>query len=232
MAIYARAMPVQAVLFDLDGTLIHSAPDIAEAANRMLDGLGLPRWSEAAVSRLIGRGAPSLVERVLDGAGAGLAPAARLAALAQFQQHYDSISGQGASLYPGVAGALEQLRAMDLRLGVVTNKYHHSAQRLLQQFGLSPLFELVVGGDTLAQRKPHPAPVRHACACLDLAPGQVLYVGDSAHDVEAANGAGVPVYCVPYGYNEGRPVDGLPATGFIDSIAELPQLLARRPLRA
>lgn len=231
MDISYRSYPVNAVLFDLDGTLVHTAPDITEAVNRMLEESGLPTLSEAALTRLIGKGAPILIERVLNVLEVQRSAGDRLVALQSFQRHYEDTVGKHATLYPGVLEALEELSAMGgVKLGIVTNKYHRFALRLLQQFKLSPMIELVVGGDTLEVRKPNPLPLLHACDSLGVAVSETIYIGDSINDVEAATAAGMPVYCVPYGYNEGHPASSLACNGLIDSIRAVPDLVRGRPL--
>jgi phosphoglycolate phosphatase len=230
MDITYRAYPINAVLFDLDGTLMHTAPEITEGINLMLAGLRLSPLSEAQVTRLIGKGSPVLVGRVLALLGVQASPRARLDALQVFQQHYEGIVGTRATLYPGVLSALEELHRMPgLKLAVVTNQSHRCATRLLHQFNLSSMIDLVVGGDTLEVRKPDPLPLLHACDSLGVEAGEAIYVGDSIHGVEAANGAGMPVYCVPYGYNEGHPAASLRCTGLIESIADVPDLIRGRP---
>ena len=222
------ARPVNAILFDLDGTLMHTAPDIAAAINLMLAGYKLPPVSETVVANRIGRGSPILVERVFSMLEVPMAAAQLHLALKAFQHHYGEIVGSHARLYPGVVDALGELRRMNLKLGIVTNKDYHLSLRLLQQFQISSLFDLVIGGDTLEARKPSPLPILHACDSLGVAVSEAIYIGDSPIDAEAANAAGIPIYCVPYGYREGHPLSFLDCDGFIDSLADIPQLLAGR----
>lgn len=228
MNIVFRTNPINAVLFDLDGTLVHTAPAIAEGVNRMLAGLSLPPVSEAQVTLLMGQGSPALVERVFGLLGVQVTAAAHGAALQAFLRHYEDVVGRGARLYPGVLAALEELHCMgSVKLAVVTNQYLRFANRLLRQFNLSPMIDLVVGGDTLAARKPDP--LLYACDSLSVAVSEAIYVGDSLNDVEAADRAGMPVYCVPYGYNEGQPAASLGSAGLVDSIAEVVDLVRGRP---
>lgn len=226
MTIRSRSLTVDAVLFDMDGTLVDTAPEIAQAVNLMLREFTLPALGEAEVARMIGRGAPTLIERVLQATGGLEDYETRLCALASYEAYYEQLLGSRTRLYPHVARTLNELRRMGLKLGVVTNKSQRFATALLQQFGLSDAFDLVVGGDTLEARKPSPVPLQHACHALGIAPSQALYVGDSVNDVEAATAAGMRVVCVPYGYNEGKPVRELAATGFIDTLADLTMLIA------
>lgn len=225
MTITPWIRPVNAVLFDLDGTLLHTAPDITAAVNQMLASRNLPNLPEALVTNLIGRGSPVLIERVFNVLEVSVTPGERLDALQVFQECYEDIVGTRARPYPGVIDALERLRDMDLKLAVVTNKYHRFALRLLRQFHMSSMFDLVIGGDTLEVRKPNPLPILHACDSLGVPVSQSLYIGDSPIDVEAAKSAGVPVFCVPYGYREGQPVSTLACDGFIDTLADISYLI-------
>lgn len=225
MTIASWTRPVNAVLFDLDGTLMHTAPDITAAVNQMLAARKLPSLPESLVTNLIGRGSPVLIERVFNVLDVHLTPGERLDALQVFQECYEHIVGSRARPFPGVADALERLRGMDLKLAVVTNKYHRFAVKLLRQFHLSSMFDLVVGGDTLEARKPNPLPILHACDSLGVPVSQSVYIGDSPIDVEAAKAAGMPVFCVPYGYREGQPVESLAADGFIETLADIPYLI-------
>ncbi|HYD61141.1 MAG TPA: phosphoglycolate phosphatase [Noviherbaspirillum sp.] len=228
MTVTTWVHPINAVLFDFDGTLLHTAPDIAAAVNRMLAARGLPALAEEQITKMIGRGSPILIERVFHALGIAATPGDRSAALQAFQEYYEDISGTRARPYPDTTGALETLRRMDLKLAVVTNKYHRFAVRLLQQFHLSPLFDLVVGGDTLEARKPDPQPILHACDCLGVSVSQSLYIGDSPIDVEAARAAGMPVFCVTHGYREGQPASALDCDGLLDSLADVPAMITGR----
>lgn len=231
MTIRSRSLAVDAVLFDMDGTLVDTAPEIAQAVNLMLRDFALPALGITQVTHMIGRGTPLLVERVLEAAGANADHKTRVRALVSYEGHYERLLGTRTLLYPHVARTLEELWRMDLKLGVVTNKSQRFATALLQRFGLSGAFDLVVGGDTLGARKPSPVPLQHACRALGIDPAQALYVGDSVNDVAAATAAGMRVVCLPYGYNEGRPVHELAATGFIDTLADLPPLIASQAAR-
>jgi phosphoglycolate phosphatase len=225
MSITSRALPIDAVLFNLDGTLMHTAPDIADGVNRMLQGLNLPKLPEATVAKLIGTGSLVLLDRVFRELGVQLTARERFAALQSFQEHCEGSAGTRTTLYPGTLMALEELCGMGLKLAVVTNKHRRLAMRLLQQFHVSTMFDIVVGGDTLELRNPNPLPLAYACDCLGIAASEAIYIGGSINDVEAAKAAGIPVYCVPYGYNEGYAASTLRCAGFIDSIADVPKLI-------
>jgi len=218
--------PLRAVIFDLDGTLVDSAPDLAFAANRMLAALGAPARDPALLATFIGKGIPRLVERALAGSLEGEADAALLArALPLYERYYGEESGRRTTLYPGVAEGLEMLVRDRVPLACVTNKAERFTRALLADMGLAHFFAVVVGGDTLARKKPDPLPFRHACERLGVASGETLVVGDSRNDVDGARAAGCPVICVPYGYNAGEPVQALDSDAIVASIAEAARIV-------
>ena len=218
----------RAVLLDLDGTLLDTAPDLAAAVNAMLAGRGLGPLPEATVRDLIGRGISHLVEQSLAASGQALAGGRLEPALQDFSEHYRRVNGRASKPYPGVMRALEQLRAGGLRLACVTNKARAFTRPLLEKSGLAPLLDAVVTPDDAGQRKPHPAPLLHACALLGVAPAEAVVVGDSANDAQAARAAGCPVLLVDYGYSEGRDVRKLDADGVVGSLGEAAQRLLAR----
>ena len=218
-----------AVLFDLDGTLLDTAGDIALALSRAFADHGHQGPPPAAVRQMIGKGAPVLVERAVAAQGLGLAPARQAALLERFFHHYGQLQELdecAAQPYPGAREALVALHAAGLPLGVVTNKVHRFATGLLQRLDLAHYLRVVVGGDTCERRKPDPMPLLHACAQLGVAPASALMVGDSSNDVDAARAAGMPVVLVPYGYTEGQDPRLLPCDHLVDSLADLPGLIA------
>ena len=221
--------PVRAVLFDLDGTLLDTAADITRALNLALAEQQSAPFALERVRELIGRGAPVLVQRVVARLNPRPWPVDPVLLLQRFYFHYDRMHEDQefqARAYPGVEEGLAQLHARGLRLGVVTNKARYAAAALLVHLGLSPWVDVVVGGDTAEHRKAHPQPLLHACEELIVSPAEALMVGDSATDVLAARAAGMRILCVPYGYNEGADPRTLDCDAFIDSVAELPALLA------
>jgi phosphoglycolate phosphatase len=218
--------PLRAVIFDLDGTLVDSAPDLAFAANRMLAALGLPERDAALLATFIGKGIPRLVERSLAGSLDGEADAVLMArALPLYERFYEEESGRQTSVYPGVADGLEMLAREGLPLACVTNKAARFTHALLADKGLAHFFSVVVGGDTLPRKKPDPLPFRHACERLGVAAREALVVGDSRNDVAGARAAGCPVICVPYGYNEGEPVAGLDSDAIVASLVEAARIV-------
>jgi len=216
----------RAVLFDLDGTLLHTAPDLAAAANRMLGELGLPPRAPEVLATFIGKGLPALVHRALAGTLDGLAEQALFErALPIFERCYAEESGRRAEPYPGVVDGLERMQVLGLPLGCVTNKAGRFTQDLLDRTGLARFFRCVVSGDTLARKKPDPLPILHACERLGAEARGTLVIGDSLNDVQAARAAGCPVWCVPYGYNEGRPVSELECDAVVESLLDAARLI-------
>jgi len=214
----------RAYLFDLDGTLIDSAPDITAAVNAALASIALPSIDERTVRDWIGHGSSVLLERALDHHGE-----ARRAAdtreienlLTVFFDHYRQHIADASRPYPGVDDALSRLQARGAGLAVVTNKIADLSHRVLRALTLHHYFNVIVGGDSLPQRKPDAAPALQACRLLGVAPREALFVGDSLTDVMTARNAGCPVVCVRDGYNHGTPADSLGADAVIDSLTEL-----------
>jgi phosphoglycolate phosphatase len=223
-----RGSPIEAVLFDLDGTLLDTAADIALALNRTFEGFGWAATAPSEVRRMIGRGAPMLIERAAAAQGRTLDSAAQSALLERFFHHYGALQELNefeAQPYPGVKESLRILHGAGLATGVVTNKQHRFASGLLQRLQLSDWIDLVVGGDSCERRKPDPQPLLFACERLEVLASRTLMVGDSINDVQAARGAGIPIVCVPYGYNEGQDPRELPCDALVDTLADLPGLL-------
>lgn len=228
-----RSAALRAVLFDLDGTLLDTAADISLALNRAIAEFG---WDPVAASdtrNLIGRGGPMLVQRAAELQRRSLDTATQTAIVERFFHHYGELQATDESAarpFPGATEGLRGLHEAGLRTAIVTNKQQRFAISLAKRLGLAPWVDVYVGGDTCVRRKPDPMPVLFACESLRVAPTEALMVGDSINDVMAARAAGVPVICVPYGYNEGMDPKTLPCDLLVDSIAELPALLL--PARA
>ncbi len=201
------ANSIRAVIFDLDGTLMDTAGEIATALERTFGELGLPALTKKAVEALIGRGVPSLVERALAQAGAtGCDPHQ---VIERFEEHYALTVGTASDLFPGVRAGLEALERRQVPMGVVTNKPRFFTEKLLRLAGLEGFFRAVVAGDDGIPRKPQGDMLVAACATMKSSPGETLMLGDSDNDILAARAAGCPVWCVPYGYNEGRAPEAL-----------------------
>jgi phosphoglycolate phosphatase len=224
----AKLMPkgIRAVILDLDGTLLDTASDLAAAANAVRADFGLPSLSLDRVASFVGKGAESLMQRSLTDSLEGIVPEEKLkAALERFEHHYERENGRQAVLYPGVAQGLLDMKALGLRLACVTNKPYQFSIKLLEQKGLLADMEFVLGGDSLPKRKPDPMPILAACERFGLPPHQVLAIGDSINDALAARRAGVPVFAVPYGYNEGKGVESLDVDAIVATLQAAARLL-------
>lgn len=199
-----------ALLFDLDGTLLDSAPDLAQAVDRTLRDLGFAAAGESRVRSWVGNGSRKLVQRALafatDCAEEGVDTALFDAAHARFLDHYGVCCTERSRLYPGVVEALAQWRSRGIAMACVTNKPGRFTMPLLEHFGLREFIAVAVSGDSLPVRKPDPAPLLYACEQLGAAPAGAVLVGDSRNDVLAARAADIAVACVSYGYNYGSPV--------------------------
>jgi phosphoglycolate phosphatase len=217
-------MKRNALIFDLDGTLVDSLPDLAAALAATLREIGAPALSSAAVRGMIGDGTPALVARAL--AARGLPASLLDERLARFMALYEAAPVARSRPYPGVTETLAALRGDGRRLAVCTNKPQQAALAVLRGLALDGFFAAVVGGDVLAVKKPDPAHLRAAIAALGAAPGEAVMIGDNEHDVAMAKAAGVPVILVRYGYHR-VPLETLAADLQIDAFSELPDALAR-----
>lgn len=209
-------LAVSVVMFDLDGTLLHTAPDLAEAGNRTLRDLGRPELPVETLTDFIGKGIDNLVRRSLE-ASPGQ-PVDHAEAMRIFRRHYDEVNGNHSEVFPGMTEGLTSLKERGFRLACVTNKAADYTEPLLDATGVRHWFELVISGDTLPHKKPHPLPLLHICEAFGVTPDKALLVGDSINDVAAARAAGCPVFCVPYGYNEGQDVRALDCDAIVTRI--------------
>jgi len=213
------------VLFDLDGTLVDSVPDLAQAVDRMLQALDRQPAGVARVRDWVGNGAQMLVKRALAGQhdvdqieldaelferGYGL-----------FLDYYGEATADQSELYPGVIECLDGLKARGIAMAVVTNKPIGFTRSMLEGFGLSDYFPVVLGGDSLPTRKPDPEMLQVAMRQSGATAAQTLMVGDSLNDVGAARNAGCPVACVPYGYNHGLPIEQAEPDLIVDRLDQL-----------
>jgi phosphoglycolate phosphatase len=219
-------LAVKAVTIDLDGTLLDTIPDLAAAANMMLVELGRPPLDVEVIRTYVGKGIARLVERTLDADGAP-DPVLMARALPIFERCYAQVNGRHTTLYPGVKEGLDELRAQGFPLACVTNKSGRFTLPLLDNVGLAEYFTTVVSGDTLARKKPDPDPLLHAAAVLEIAPRDMLMIGDSLNDTQAARAAGCPVFCVTYGYNEGHDVRDLDTDALVDSLVDAAALIEK-----
>lgn len=216
----------RAVLFDLDGTLLHTAPDLADAVNAMLQELGRSPLPEQTVANFVGKGAENLIHRSLTGSltervDDGLFHTAH----DSFTRHYTRLNGARAAFYEGVLDGLQTLQQMGLHLAVVTNKPSRYTVPLLERTGLLQRFATVVSGDTCERKKPDAMPILHACQQMQVTPGEALMIGDSLNDAQAAQAAGSVCWLLPYGYNEGKAITQTPCDGYIHTIAQAAGLL-------
>lgn len=210
---------LRGVLIDLDGTLMDTAPDLAAAANRMRADVGLPPLPIERIAAFVGKGAEVLVRRALTDSFDGQIDASTFErGRAAFYAHYHAENGAQAVVFDGVRAALAQLRGEGLKLACVTNKPKEFTGPLLKRMQLAASFDAVVAGDEVKEKKPHPALLIEACRRLGLAPAQVLMIGDSVNDAQAARAAGCGCVLVETGYNEGEGVASLAGAPGLDAI--------------
>lgn len=215
------------ILLDLDGTMVDSVPDLAYCVDRTMERLGLPPRGEAAVRTWVGNGVERLIQRALTGELDGVPAQADYArAYPIFVALYAENTSGRSALYPGVREGLDFLRGAGYALGCVTNKPAQFTLPLLATLGIRDVFGIVVSGDTLPEKKPHPLPLLHAAAHFGAEPTRSLMIGDSVSDVKAARAAGFSIFCTSYGYNHGRDIREANPDAVIDSFAELAGLVA------
>ncbi len=218
---------VKLVMFDLDGTLLDTAPQIAEAANRMLVALGKPMLPQAQISTYIGEGVHNLIKRCLTGE-LHAEPDAEIFARAQpLYAEFYAANAIDSQPFAGVLPALQALQLEGYKLACVTNKPAIFTLPLLKNAGLADFFTLVISGDSLPKKKPDPLPLLHICQQLGVLPAEALMVGDSDTDIQAAQAAGCFVVTVPYGYNQGREIDSNLVDATVDNLTEVVALLEK-----
>ena len=215
-------------MIDLDGTLLDTIPDLAAAANGMLTELGMPTLAESTIRNYVGKGIANLIERTLTNSMDGKPdPALFQRAVPVYERTYREVNGKHTTIYPGVQEGLDLLRAQGYPLACVTNKSERFTLPLLDYVKLSSYFVSVVAGDTLPQKKPDPEPLWHACKQMNVAPHEMLMIGDSLNDAQAARAAGCPIFCVTYGYNEGHDVQSLDVDAIVASLVEATRLISK-----
>lgn len=215
----------QLIAFDLDGTLADSLPGIAAAIASLEDDLGLPHYDAGEVRDWIGHGVKRLVEQRLQAAGRAASATRVREAQTFFMACYRETSVSGVSLYPGVSETLDTLSAAGYRMVCITNKPGELTGPVLETLGIRDHFEVVIGGDTLARKKPDALPLLHAAREIGVAAAASVMVGDSETDVRAARAAGFVAVGVDYGYNHGRPIQTARPDHVVSSFTELPTLL-------
>ncbi len=221
-------LPIKAVVIDLDGTLLNTAPDLAYAAELMMADLGMPCPDADTIATYIGNGVSRLVKRVLTGEMDAEPDAALFErAIRLYQKHYGEHVSRHSRPFDGVVEGLQAFKAMGLRVACITNKAEQFTHPLLKDTGLFDYFELILSGDTLPKRKPDPLPLLHACQVFGVQPNELLLIGDSLNDTQAARAAGSPVFCVPYGYNRGRPVAELDLDAVVPTLADAAKMVTK-----
>lgn len=221
-------MSFSAVLLDLDGTLLNTIPDLTLAVNAMRADLKQAPLPLETVATYVGKGVRQLIRRSLQGDGIEPDPELVERCRYLFNQHYHPVNGVHATLYPGVLEGLNAFKRLGLKLSVVTNKPTEFTLPLLERTALAPYFDAVVCGDTCAEHKPHPMPLLHACALLNVPTEKAVMIGDSLNDAQAALAAGMTVLAVPYGYNEGLDVQNLKVDDIVMSIDAAAQWISAR----
>jgi phosphoglycolate phosphatase len=224
---FVTPVSVQAIVIDLDGTLLHTAPELTEACNRMLREMDYTPVSQELLASYIGNGIGWLVKRALTGDMHATPDAALYEhALPIFEKHYTELL-LGSKIYDGVTDGLDAMRAAGFRMGCITNKAARYTGPLLEGTGLMNYFEIVISGDSLPEKKPHPMPLLHAAKFFGVPIDKLLLIGDSLSDTLAARAAGCPVFCVPYGYNHGEPVETLDVDAVIVNLPAALPLIKR-----
>lgn len=218
---------IRGVIIDLDGTMLHTAQDLHIAVNRMRAGLGLaPLDLDTAIS-FVGKGAENLVRKTIGVDFSESEVELRFKeAMALFEQHYFDVNGEFATAYPGVHEGLQEMKRKGLRLACVTNKPIAFTLPLLKKTGLHDYFEIIYGGDSFAKKKPDPMQLLQVCADFGLAPEQIVAIGDSINDSQAARAAGCKVLAVPYGYNHGQAIQDVDSDGIVSSLLEAAHLIS------
>lgn len=214
------------VMFDLDGTLVETAPEICDAVNDTLRHFELPEVTQTKVNDWIGHGTRELLVQALAESGHEDLAAVRVSKklphiAAEFDKHYQNRCGTRSQLYPQVRETLTALRERGLKLAVVTNKEGLYTATVLAAHHLTPFFDLVISGDTLPTKKPDPAGIEQCLAQFNVARDRALFVGDSSIDVATARNAGVMVWVLPYGYNMGQAIEGCKADRVIINCSAL-----------
>jgi phosphoglycolate phosphatase len=213
-------MSIKMIMFDLDGTLVDSSVDICNAINYALQGSGGRPVSVEETIRLVGEGITKLFETLTASQEVSLSIEQLVA---RFLEYYSGHLLDNTTLYPGINETLEALTCC--KKALITNKRERSSTRILEAFGIAKYFDLVVGSDTTAERKPSPVPIRFALSKLGISPAESAIVGDSSYDIDAGRAAGITTIAVTYGY---RPVDELQKAQYIvNKMSEVPGIIEK-----
>ncbi len=224
-----KQLNLQAVMIDLDGTMVDTIGDFEVALNRALADLQVPTANRTLIERSIGKGSEHLIRTVLKHQLALPEVAGNVREVEQlfkpvwerYEHHYLSINGEFSNVFPGVIEGLEQIKAMGLPMACLTNKPVSFTLPLIRDKGLAPYFSKVFGGDSFERKKPDPLPLLKTCEALQSQPARTLMIGDSSNDAQAADAAGCPVVLMTYGYNHGEPIQNTPALAWLDSLVQL-----------
>lgn len=224
-----KQLNLQAVMIDLDGTMVDTIGDFEVALNRALADLQVPTANRTLIERSIGKGSEHLIRTVLKHQLALPEVAGNVREVEQlfkpvwerYEHHYLSINGEFSNVFPGVIEGLEQIKALGLPLACLTNKPVSFTLPLIIDKGLAPYFSKVFGGDSFERKKPDPLPLLKTCEALQSQPARTLMIGDSSNDAQAADAAGCPVVLMTYGYNHGEPIQNTPALAWLDSLVQL-----------
>ena len=218
-------MDKQLLIFDFDGTLIDSVPDLADATNAVLTTLGKAPYPLETIRNWVGNGSKMLVERALVGKIEVLEGELTEEAVDHAEQvffdAYKNTSGSKTVAYPDVDSGLRKLQAAGFKLALVTNKPIRFVPKILQSFGWQDFFSEVLGGDSLSTKKPDPAPLLHVCEALNINPEQAVMIGDSRNDILAGQNANMDTLGLSYGYNYGQDIRELNPTETFDNFAAL-----------
>mgnify|MGYP006166561389 FL=1 len=224
-----KNLNLQAVMIDLDGTMVDTIGDFEVALNRALTDLQVPTANRKLIERSIGKGSEHLIRTVLKHQLALPEVAGNVREVEQlfkpvwerYEHHYLSINGEFSKVFPGVMEGLEQIKALGLPMACLTNKPVSFTLPLIRDKGLAPYFSKVFGGDSFERKKPDPLPLLKTCEALQSQTARTLMIGDSSNDAQAADAAGCPVVLMTYGYNHGEPIQNTPALAWLDSLAQL-----------
>ena len=214
------------IMYDLDGTLVDSVPDLAIAVQKMQQDLSLPVADTQTITLWVGNGIPTLIKRSLANDMSGdepniIEPSLFAKAQTCFNHHYSQELGLHSRLYDGVLPFLQAMADQQVKQAIITNKTAVFTEKLLKIMAIDSFFELCIGGDTLAEKKPHPLPLQHTIKQLNSRRSNSLMIGDSSNDVNAAKAAGVKVAGLTYGYNHGEPISASDPDIILSSLTEL-----------
>jgi len=216
-----QARRLSAAVIDLDGTMVDTADDFTAALNGMLAELGARSIARDEVVGYVGKGSEHLVRTVLSARFSAEESEARFSeALERYQAHYAELNGRHTRLYPDVEAGLAAFAGAGVKLACVTNKPHRFAVALLGQYGLARYFAVILGGDSVARKKPDPQPMLAACEAMGVAPGEAVAIGDSENDALAGRAAGMATLTVPYGYNHGKAIQTINSDGIVATLLE------------